>query len=276
MTTKTLILLLKAHVKGYTRRTKSGGSAFVKEHDDSRQKQMVLFSSKEPAKKEQSGMDFKEYDRQFRQHLSGRLIGSAADAHEIADRRADEVKELHRKGVDPIAAAKHIHENPHTPQRGAEQKAAIEAKRAAHDKGKPKGFKTGDRVKYSTANDGEKDMRFEVKESHHDANPPRVHIWPADWDYKKQGPLRPIETVHPADLELADDKASGAQKMSRLDWEEQLYQAIEKEGFDRSDAQGVVEGQEMQGYDLDEQHGAGRAPAEVAKEILEKATPKKK
>lgn len=286
---KTIIMLLKSHVKGHNRRTPSGGSVFVPDYDNKVQKK--------------PSDDSKQMTLLF-QHEKKDSASAGGPA--------------------------------------AEQKSAIEAKRAAHDKGKPKGFKPGDVVKYSTPGKGEEGLRFHVKESHHDADPPRVHI--ALKDHEKHGfapNLQPRHVVHPADIELAEGGSGGpltlngkkvkyseselrsavyvkqadgkwyampaasgktiggpyesreatgqavkaaiaalgqkptdasGSKLSRLDWEEALYQELtSKYDLSRSDAQAVVEGQEMQGYDLDEQHGAGRSPADVAAEIDQKS-----
>lgn len=60
------------------------------------------------------------------------------------------------------------------------------------------GFKTGDVVKYAhPQNEEEGKLLFHVKESHHTAIPPRVHITPVHWIH---GRIKPIEVVHPSEL----------------------------------------------------------------------------
>lgn len=58
--------------------------------------------------------------------------------------------------------------------------------------------------------------------------------------------------------------------MSRLDWEEAVYQAIEERGIARSDAQGIVE---AQGSRIDDLFAAGSTPADAAAAFLEPSDP---
>lgn len=54
---------------------------------------------------------FEGYDKNVRGHLSSRMVESSADPHEIADRRAGEIKGMHAAGIAPSEAARRLHKS---------------------------------------------------------------------------------------------------------------------------------------------------------------------